>query len=213
MNRKLKVSLIVVLSGLLLGVLPLTWLYGADEHHAKPSDYAHSANVSIQFVLVHIERERLEELMGELEVQTMDSIPLEQIGQCVRAKDGAEIVSQTIITTVAGYEAGITLLENGNHRAKTPDTGSVVEGQRETKLSIKAKVELSDNHGLAVRFSYDRSIFEEALNMEAKGEEEEGVKQQFNLSSGMMLQPGKMHVAGANLNEDGAAVLMMKATL
>jgi hypothetical protein len=213
MNRKLKVSLIVVLSGLLLGMLPLTWLSAADEHHAHSSDPENIVNASIQFVLVHIERERLEELLDELDVQTMDSIPLERIGQCVRAKDGAEIVSQTIISTVAGFEAGITLIENDNHQAKISDKNNVEEGKRETELSIKAKVELNDKHRLAVRFSYDRTVSEEAYNMQEEAEEEESIKQQFSLSSGIMMQPGKMHVAGAHLNEDGAVVLMMKATL
>ncbi len=213
MNRKPKVSLIVVLSGLLLAVLPLTWLSASDEHPAHSSDQKNIVNASIQFVLVHIGREKLEELMEECDVQTMDSIPFEKIGACVRGRDGAKIVSQTMLSAVSGFEAEMTLLENGNHQAKMSDTGNVEEGQREAKLSIKAKVELSDNHRMAVLFSYDRSVFEEAYNMQKKAEEEEGAKQQFSLSSGIMLQPGKMHVAGANLNEEIAVVLMMKATL
>ena len=205
--------LALVLSGLLLGMLPVTWLYGADNDHAHSSNQEEMVSAAIQFMLVHIERDTLERLMDESNTQTLDSIPLDKLGQCVRAKDGAHIVSQTRLTVVSGYEAKMTIIENGHREAKTPDEGNAEQARRETGVSVAIKIELRDKNKLAARFTYDRSVDVEEYVMGEEAEEEEGMKQKFSLSSGILLQAGQLHIAGANRNEDMAAVLLIKADL
>jgi hypothetical protein len=213
MTAKLKVLLTLVLCGLILGVLPVTSLYAADDHHAHSSDQDSMVSASIQFMLVHIEQDTLERLMEESKTQTLDSIPLEKIGECIRAKDGAQIVSQTRLAVVSGYEAKMTLIETDHREAKTRDQQNVEQAHRETEVSIMIKVEHRDGNKLAARFVYDRSVSSEEYVMGEEAEEEEAIEQKFDLSSGILLQAGQMHIAGASLNQDRAAVLLIKADL
>lgn len=211
MTVKLRILFVLVLSGLLLGALPVTWLYGADDDHAHSSDQDDRVSASVQFILVHVERDKMEQLMDESNVQTLESIPLEKIGQCIRTKDGARIASQTRLTVVSGFEAKITVVENGEHEKKKADQDNVDQAEREADVTIALEVERIDAHRLAARFAYDRSVLAEEYVMNGNAEEREAMEQRFSLSSGVVIQAGQAHVAGASLNEDMAVVLLIKA--
>jgi len=211
MAMKMRALSILVLCGLLLGSYPVTWLYGADDDQGHFSDRDNLMSASIQFILVQIERERLDQLMDELNVETLDLIPLEKIGQCVRDKDGAQIVSQTRLAVVSGHEAKMTVIENDHREAKNSEEENVEQSHRDTEVSVAIKVEHRDGNKLATRFVYDRSVDVEESFMGETAEEEEGIEQRFSLSSGIVLQAGQMHVAGVHLNEDMATLLLIKA--
>ena len=169
------------------------------------------ASASIQFILVHIERETLEQLMDESDVQTLDSIPLEKIRERVRTRDGAEIASQIGLAVVSGFEAKMTLVESGHHESKNLAEENNEQARRETAISVMAEVKRVDGNRLGARFVYDRTVTVEEYVTEEEEAEEESTEQKFSLSSGIVLQVGQVHVAGANLNEDGAVVLLIKA--
>jgi hypothetical protein len=213
MDTKLKALFILVLFGLLLGISPVTQLYSADDNHTHSSNQDDIANASIQFILVYIESETLEELMDESNVPTLDSILLEKIGQRIHAEDGAEIVSQAKLTVIGGYEAEMTVVENEKRKAKNPDEGNGEQAQRETEMFVWIAVEIHDENQLFARFTYKRSVVEEAYSMGKNEEEEEGIEQKFELSSSIVLHTGQAGIAGANLNEDMVALLIMKADL
>jgi len=213
MDTKLKALFILVLSGLLLGILSVTRLYSADDNHTHSSDQDNIANASIQFILVYIETETLEELMDESNVLTLDSIPLEKIGRLINSEDGAEIVSQTKLTVINGYEAEMTVVENEKRKAKNPDEGNGEQAQREAEIFVRIEAEIRDENQLVAYFAYKRSVVEEAYSMGKNEEEEEGKEQKFELSSSIVLHTGQAYIAGATLNEDMAALLIMKADL
>lgn len=213
MGKKLKALFILVLSGLLLGISPVTRLYSANENHNHSSDQDNIANASIQFILVYIESETLEELMDESSVPTLDSIPLEKIGRLINSEDGAEIVSQTKLTVINGYEAEMTVVENEKRKAKNPDEGNGVQAESEAEIFVRIEAEIHDENRLVAYFAYRRSVVEEAYSMGENEEEEESVEQEFELSSSIVLHAGQAGIAGANLNKDMAALLFMKAEL
>ncbi len=213
MDTKLKALFILVLLGLLLGISPVTRLYSADDNQTKSSNQDNLAHASIQFILVYIESETLEELMDESNVLTLDSIPLEKIGQRINAEDGAKIVSQTKLTVINGYEAEMTVVENEKRKAKNPDEGNGEQVQREAEIIVKIEAEIHDENQLVAYFAYKRSVVEVAYSVGENEEEEEGTEQKFELSSSIVLHTGQAGIAGANLNEDMAALLIMKADL
>ena len=213
MDIKLKALFILVLFGLLFGISPVTRLYSADDNQTRSPNQDNIANASIQFILVYIETETLEELMDESNVLTLDSIPLEKIGRLINSEDGAEIVSQTKLTVICGYEAEMTVVENEKRKAKNPDEGNGEQAQREAEMSVWIAAEIHDENQLFARFTYKRSVAEEAYSMGKNEEEEEGKEQKFELSSSIVLHKGQAYIAGANLNEDMAALLIMKADL
>ena len=104
-TNRLKVLLFVVLSGVLLGPGSETRLYGADDEPAELSEHDRIENASVQFILVRVERETLEEHAGESSVLTLDSISLKTIGQCIHDEEGADIISQTKLTIVGGLRS------------------------------------------------------------------------------------------------------------
>lgn len=213
MDTKLKALFILVLLGLLLGISPVNRLYSADDNQTSSSNKDNTANASIQFILVYIESETLEELMDESNVLTLDSIPLEKIGQRINAEDGIEIVSQTKLTVIGGYEAEMTVVENEKRKAKNPDEGNGEQAQREAEISVWITAEIHSENQLLIRFTYKRNVVEEVYSMGENEEEEEGTEQKFELSSSIVLHMGQAAIAGANLNEDMAALLIMKADL
>ncbi len=56
-----------------------------------------------------------------------------------------------------------------------------------------------DANRLAARFVYDRSVALEECVMGEKSEEEEGIDQKFDITTGIVLQAGQMHITGASL--------------
>ena len=213
MNGKLKGLLILVLCGLLLGISPGTRLYSADDASAGPSGSGRIESASVQFLLVRIEREMLEELVGESNVLTLEAISLEKIGQCIRDEDGAEIVSQTKLMVLDGHEGQMTVVENNRRKAKKADEGKGEQAQREMEIFVRIKAKILDRNTLAAEFAYKRSVAEEGFYTGDDAEEEEGGEQKFEVSSGIVLQVGQACIAGANLTEDMATLLIMKADL
>ena len=212
MNRKLKVFLFVALSGLLLGISPGTRLSNADEEpaHSVAPDQIESA--SVQFILVRIERDTLEELVGESNVLTLDSISIETIGHCIH-EEKADIVSQTKLTILNGHEAEVTVVEKETRKEKNAGKEKSEEGRRQAEVFAWIEAGIQSGNNLTARFTYKRSVTEEGYNKGQEAEKEEGNEQKFEVSSGIVLQMGQARIAGANMNEEIATFLIIKADL
>lgn len=208
MNGKLKVLLLLVLSGSLLVISPGTRLYSAND---VPSDPDRLKSASIQFILLHIENETLEQLMNGTKVTTLDSIPLEKIGGYIQAGEGAEIISQTKLTVLDGHEGQMTVVENERRKTKNADEGNSEQGRREMEIFVRIKTKIQNNKELFADFAYKRSLMEEGFYAGEKEEEEEGVEQKFELSSGIVLNSGKACIAGVNIADNLARLLIVKA--
>ncbi|MFC1636792.1 hypothetical protein ACFL5Z_18350 [Planctomycetota bacterium] len=213
MNGKLKTLLLLVLSGLLLGISPGTRLYSANDEPAGPHHHGHIESAAVQFLLVHVEREMLEEHLDESNILTLDSISLETIDECIHAEDGAEIISQMKLTVVNEVEAEMTIVENEKRKAKNSDEENNEQDQREAEVFVWLEPEILDGNKLAAQFTYKRSVAEEGFFAGEEAEEEEGIEHKFEISSGIVLQAGQACIVGANLNEGMAKLLIMKTDL
>ena len=213
MNGKLKPLLLLVLSGLLLGISPGTRLYSADDEPAGLHHHDHIESAAVQFLLVHIDREMLEEQMDDSNVLTLDAISMEIIGRCIHSEEGAEIISQTKLTVVNGREAEMTVIEHERRKTKDRKEEMGEQGQREAEVSVWLEAKMLDENRLAARFTYKRNVAEEGSFASEEAEEEEGNERKFELSSGIVLHVGQACIAGANLNEGIATLLIMKADL
>ena len=203
----------MVLSGLLLGISPGTRLYSADDEPAGSHHHEPIESASVQFLLVYVERETLEELVDEPSVLTLDSISLEKVGRCIHDEEGAEIVSQTKLTVVNGHEAEMTVVEHERRKTKNREEEMGEQGQREAEVSVWLEAKILDGNTMAARFVYKRNVAEEGSFASEEAEEEEGNEQKFEISSGIVLQTGQACIVGANLNEGMAKLLIMKTDL
>jgi hypothetical protein len=213
MNGKTKVLCLLIVSGLLLGMSPVTRLYRVDAARAGSSGPARAESASIQFILVHVERKTLAELTGGSKAPTLDSISLEKLGRYLHDEDGAEIISQTKLTILDGREAEMAVTENHRHKAKNADEGNTEQSRREVEVSVKIKAKIREGNALFADFAYKRSVAEESFNTGEKAEEEGGGEQKFEVSSGIILTAGQACIAGGNMDEDTAALLIVKADL
>ena len=215
MNGKLKTLLLLVLSGLLLGISPGTRLYSADGEPADPHHHHQTTSASVQFILVHMERETLEEHMDKPNGPLLDAISLETIGRCIHDEEGAEIISQTKLTVVNDIEAEMTAVENEKLKAKNAGEENDEQNHRKAEVFVWIKADIHDGNRLAARFNYKRKIVEEAFyaSEEAVEVEEEGVEQKFDISSAIVLRSGQACLVGANLNKGMVTLLIMKADL
>jgi hypothetical protein len=213
MKGKRKTLLLLVLSGLLLGISPGTRLYSADDEPECSSNHDHATSVSIQFLLVHVEREMLKEHIDDVGVLTIDSISLETLGQCIHAEEGAEIVSQTKLTVADGIEAEMTVVEHERRKAKNGEEEVGEQNQREAEVAVWLEARILEGNRLAARFTYKRNVVEEGFYASDEAEEEEGSDQKFEISSGIVLHAGQACIAGANMNEEIATFLIVKADL
>ena len=213
MNKKLNALFVLVLSGLLLGIAPQTRLVRANDEPDDARSRDHIASATIQFLLVHVERDMLDEHMDESDVPILDAISLEEIGRCIRAGEGAEIISQTKLTILDGHEAEMTVVENERRKEKNGDEEIGEEGQREAEVSVWIGPKRLDGDTLIAEFVYKRTVVEENHFVEQETEEEEGTEQKFEIASGIVLGTGQACIAGANMNEDVAALVIIKADL
>lgn len=213
MNGKLKALFLLVLSGLLLGLSPGSRLYSADDEPASSHHHDQIESAAIQFLLVHVERETLEELVDGSNVLTLDSISLEKIGRCIHDGEGAEIISQTKLSVINGHEGEMTVVENERRKAKNGEEETGEQGQREAEVFVWIDAEFHNGNTLTAEFTYRRNVVEEAHFAEQETEEEEGNEQKFEIASGIVLHAGQACIAGTNLNEEIATLLIMKADL
>ena len=211
MSGRIRVLLFVVLSGLLLCISPGARLSNADDEPVRPAARDAMESATIQFLLVQIERDTLEENAGESNVLTLDSISLEAVGRCIHDEEGADIVSQIKLTVAGGHEAEMTFVENERRKEKNADEGHGEQGLREAEVFVWIKAGFHDGDRLAARFTYRRSVVEEGSYSGQKAEEAEGIEQKFEISSGIVLHAGRACIAGANMTEEIATFLIVKA--
>jgi hypothetical protein len=155
----------------------------------------------------------LTEHVGDMSVITIDSISLETLDKCIHEEEGAEIVSQTKLSVVNGVEAEMTVVEHERRKAKNGEEETGEQAQREAEVSVWLKAKILEGNSLAARFVYKRSVTEEGFFENDTAEEEEGIEQKFEISSGIVLHAGESCIVGANLNEGIARLLIMKADL
>ncbi len=212
MTRNLKTELTLTVMGLVLGAVPGSRSCAAqDDHPAQP--HALIA-VFVSVTVVHIEAEALDELRGSAAAApSLATLPLNKLWKMARSDEGVHIVSRSSLSVLNGHEARMGFTETERHKNKSNEGHSGEFAEREMVVHFEVKPQVDRQKGIAVQFNYNREESDEATISAEGKQEEESMAEKFEISTTLLLTPGRARIAGAKQNGDIAMLLVMTAEL
>lgn len=207
MAKKIK-DLVIVLSVVILIYLVSSGntLVAEDGEHEGGVKYA-GATISVEASLVAVDFEVLEEIIDKADINSLNSIPLEKIKQCVRG-DGGELVSNVKLA-VRNETSGEMSREDSSVTKKKVSNEDVSEReQRESHVSFRAVPSIIDTTRIAVSFNFKQIESEGTEFSKSEGEEQEEQNIVFEISSEVVLRPGQPRIVGAARKNEAMFLIM-----
>ena len=164
------------------------------------------ATISVEASVVAVELEALEEIIGEPDIKSLNSIPLEKIMQCVREDEG-EVVSVVKLAVANESAAEINTEESEVAKRKVYEDESGEHENREIHISFRVVPKIIDMKRIAVSFDFKQIATENTLVSAREVEEQEDRLIQFEVSSEVVLRPGQPRIVGAT--QKGEAIFLI----
>jgi hypothetical protein len=165
------------------------------------------ATISVEASLVAVELEVWEEISGEPDIESLNSMPLEKIMQCVHEVEG-EVISIVKLAVANESAAEMSTEENVEQKRKIPDEERGEREERESHVSFRVIPKIIDMNRIAVSFDFKQIASEGALSSESEAEEQEGIVTKFELSSELVLRPGQPRIVGATKKDEAIFLIM-----
>jgi hypothetical protein len=172
----------------------------AEEHFA-------GATISVEASVVAVDFEALEEIIGEQEITNLNSIPLGKVMQCVREDEG-EVISIVKLAVGNHSKGEITREENANEQRKVLDEDVREEERRESRVSFRAVPVIIDIDKIAVSFDLKQIASENNSASVSETEEQEDRLIQFEVSSEVVLRPGRPRIVAATKKDEAIFLIM-----
>jgi hypothetical protein len=212
MSNKLKSLIAVVTIAMLIYLVSSGGTLVAEDNENEAHDKFAGATVSVEASLVAVEFEVLEEIIDESDIETLSSIPLEKIMQCVCEDEGGEMIS-VVQLSVRNMSAGeMNKEENVEEERKVSDEQVSEHKKRKNLVSFQIVPEIIDTKRIAVRFDFKQIASEGIFMSESEAEEEEGRDIMIEISSEVVLRPGQPRIVSAT-KEDEAIFLIMNVDI
>ncbi len=208
MTRKLKGLIAIVSVGMLIYFVSSANISVAEDAEIDVQEQFTGATISVEASLVTVELEALEEITDQLDITTLNSIPLDKIMQCIREDEGGEVIS--IVKLAVGNEsvAEMNTEENVEEIRKISDEESGARNKRENHVSFRVNPKIIDMNRIAVSFDFKQIASESALISESEVEEQEEIVTKFEVSSEVVLRPGQPRIVGATKNDEVIFLIM-----
>ena len=207
MSGKIKGFIIIVSLGILIYLVSSgNALVAEGTGNGADAEFA-GATISVEASLVAVEFEALEEIVNELDINTLSSIPPEKIMQCVHEVEG-EVVSIVRLAVANESSAEMSTEENVEEKRKIPDEERGEHEERESHVSFRVIPKIIEMNRIAVSFDFKQIASEGFLSSESEAEEQEGRVTKFEVSSELVLRPGQPRIVGAT-RKDRAILLIM----
>jgi len=165
------------------------------------------AMISVEASVVAVEFEALEEIIGESDIKSLNSIPLGKIKQCVR-EDKGELISIVKLAVRNESEGEITREESVNEKRKVSNDDAGEQEVRENRVSFRASSRIIDLDKIIVSFNFKQTASENNSASERQAEEQEERMIQFEVSSEVVLRPGEPRVVGATKKDEAIFLIM-----
>ncbi|MDT8303352.1 MAG: hypothetical protein RQ760_17875 [Sedimentisphaerales bacterium] len=165
------------------------------------------AMVSVEASVVAVELEALEEIIGEPDIKSLNSIPLGKIMQCVREDEG-ELISIVKLAVTNESEGEITREESVNEKRKVSNDDVGEQEVRENRVSFRVVPRIMEADRIIVNFDLKQIASENNLASERQAEEQEERVIQFEVSSEVVLRPGKPRVVAATKKDEAIFLIM-----
>ena len=207
MEGKLKALIIAVSVVMLIYfVYSANTLVAEDAENEAREQFA-GVTISVEASLVAVELEVWEEIIGEPDFESLNSMPLEKIMQCVHEVEG-EVVSIVRLAVANGSVAEMSTEENVEEKRKIPDEERGEHEERESHVSFRVIPTIIDMKRIAVSFDFKQIASEGFLSSESEAEEQEGIVTKFEVSSELVLRPGQPRIVGATKKDEAVFLII-----
>jgi hypothetical protein len=212
MARKLKALIIAVSFLMLIYFVPSANTSVAEDAEIDAQKQFAGATISVEASLVTVELEVLEEITGQLNIETLNSIPLDKIMQIIREDEGGEVSSIVKLAVANESAAEMNTEENAEEKRKVSDEERGEHEERESHVSFRIIPKIIDMNRIAVNFDFKQLASESVLSSESEAEEQDGIVTKFEVSSELVLRPGQPRIVGAT-KKDKAIFLIMSVDI
>jgi hypothetical protein len=165
------------------------------------------AMISVEASVVAVKLEALEEILGEPDIKSLHSIPLEKVMQCVREGEG-EVISIVKLAVRNNSAGEITREESANENRKVSNNDAREQEVRENRVSIRVVPVIIEAGKIAVSFDLKQIASENILSSERGTEEQEDRVIQFEVSSEVVLRSGQPRIVGATKKDEAIFLIM-----
>jgi hypothetical protein len=208
MARKLKGLIVVVSVAMLIYLVSSANTLVAEDSENKAEGKFADATISVEASLVAVEFEALEEIIGESDNKTLSSIPLEKIMQCVHEDEGGEVNSIVKLAVRNESSGEMSREESVKEQRKVSDEGVSENEERESRVSFKVVPTIIDMNRIAVSFEFKHITSGRALSSVQEVEEQEGKDIVIEISSEVVLRPGRPRIVGATKKDEAIFLIM-----
>ena len=208
MIKKLKGLIIAISVIMLIYFVPSANTLVAEHAENEDQEQFAGATISVEASLVTVELEVLEEITGQLNIKTLNSISLDKIMQCIREDEGGEVISIVKLAVANESAAEMNTEENAEEKRKIPDEDRGEREERESHVSFRVIPKIIDMNRIAVSFDFKQLASEGALSSESEAEEQEGIVTKFEVSSELVLRPGQPRIVGATKKDEAIFLIM-----
>ncbi len=212
MARKLKALIIAASFLMLIYFVPSANNSVAEDAEIDAQKQFAGATISVEASLVTVELEVLEEITGQLNIETLNSIPLDRIMQIIREDEGGEVSSIVKLAVANESAAEMNTEENAEEKRKVSDEERGEHEERESHVSFRIIPKIIDMNRIAVSFDFKQLASESVLSSESEAEEQDGIVTKFEVSSELVLRPGQPRIVGAT-KKDKAIFLIMSVDI
>jgi hypothetical protein len=213
MARKLKIMVVVVSVGMLIYLVSSANISVAEDTEIASQEQFADVTISVEATVVRVELEVLEEITGEPANQTLSSIPIDKIMQCIRQEQGGEVVSAVKLAVGNDSVAEMNTERHEHEKRKNTDEGMGEQANIETTVSLRIEALVKNVDMIMIQFDFKQIASETASSSEADAEEQHDTVKKFEVSSGLVLQTGKPKIVSAARNEHVAKFLIMHADI
>ncbi len=208
MSKKLKGLVIVVSVAMLIYLVPSGNTLVAEDSENEVREKFADATISVEASLVAVEFEVLEEMIGESDIETLSSIPLEKVmQQCVREEEG-EVISIVKLAVRNESSGEVNREERVDEKRKVSDENISEIEKTENHVSFQAAPRIIDINRIAVSFNFKQIVSEAAFVSESEAEEEEERNIVIEISSEVVLRPGQPRIVSVTKKDEAIFLVM-----
>ena len=212
MSGKIKGLIIIVSLGVLIYLVSSgNALVAEDTENGAEEEFA-GATISVEASLVAVEFEVLEEIVDELDINTLSSIPLEKIMQCVCEDEGGELISIVQLAVRNMSSGQMSREERVKEQKKVSDEDVSEQEEGENHISFSVVPEIININRIAVSFNFKQIFSEGSLMSASDVEEQEERDVVVEISSEVVLRPGQKRIVSAT-KRDAAFFLIMSVDI
>ena len=207
MIRKANHFVTIVSVVLLIGLATSSHIsIAGGNEEADQECFAH-AIISVEASVVRVEREVLQDIVGESARRSLSAIPVNKIWHCIHEEEAGEVISNSQLLVGNGGGGELNTEESEQRQEKAEEAGE--HGQREVQVSFRTEAAIMSPERIIVEFEFKQIAVEEMSRGAEEAEEEHRNESKIEVASRLVMRPGQPRIISAKSNHEVATFLIM----